>query len=105
MLNAGMFCTEVTTDFLCAAHIVHLIPVYFNTEIILQINAILGAFAELRQATISIVMSVCPTVHRHGATRLTLDGFSFNLIFEYFSRIFLEISILLKSDKYNGNFT
>jgi len=31
----------------------------------------LGAFAELRKATVSFVMSVCP----HGTTRLPLDGF------------------------------
>jgi hypothetical protein len=34
----------------------------------------------LRKATISFIMSVCP----HGRTRLPLDGFSWNLIFEYF---------------------
>jgi hypothetical protein len=31
----------------------------------------LGAFAKLRKATVSFVMSVCP----HGTTRLSLDGF------------------------------
>jgi len=31
-----------------------------------------GAFAKLRKATISFVISVCP----HGTTRLTLDEFS-----------------------------
>jgi hypothetical protein len=34
----------------------------------------LGAFAKLRKATISFVMSVCP-VRRHGTTGLTMDGF------------------------------
>jgi hypothetical protein len=33
---------------------------------------LLGAFAKLRKATISFVMSVCP----HGKTRLPPDGFS-----------------------------
>jgi len=42
----------------------------------------LGAFAKLRNAIISFVMSVCP----HGTTRLPLDGFSWNLVFEYFSK-------------------
>jgi hypothetical protein len=44
---------------------------------------ILGAFVKFRKATISFFMSVCPFFPR-GATRLPLDGFSWNLIFEYF---------------------
>jgi hypothetical protein len=35
----------------------------------------LSAFATLRKATISFVMSVCPSVNPHGTTRLPLDGF------------------------------
>ena len=46
-----------------------------------------GAFAKLQKVVISIVMSVClslrPSVCPHGTTRLPLDGFSWNLIFEY----------------------
>jgi hypothetical protein len=38
-----------------------------------------GAFPELRKATISFT-SVCP----NGTTRLPLDGFCLNLIFEFF---------------------
>jgi hypothetical protein len=34
-------------------------------------ETLLGAFAKLRKATISCVMSVCP----HGTTGLPLDGF------------------------------
>jgi hypothetical protein len=30
------------------------------------------------------VMTVCPSVCRHATTRLSTDGFSRNLIFEYF---------------------
>jgi len=40
----------------------------------------LGALAKLRKATSSVVMSVSP----HRKTRLLLDGFSWNLIFDYF---------------------
>jgi len=40
----------------------------------------LGTFAKLRKAIFSYIMSV----HPHGTTRLPLDGFSLNLIFEYF---------------------
>jgi len=38
---------------------------------------LLGAFAKLRKANISCVMSAYP----HGPTRLPLDGFSWNLVF------------------------
>ena len=47
---------------------------------------ILGALAKLRTTTISFARSVCPSVCPHGTTRLQLDGFSRNLIFEYFFR-------------------
>ena len=36
----------------------------------------LGAFAKLRKATVSFVMSVCPSARLHGTTRLPLDRFS-----------------------------
>jgi hypothetical protein len=35
----------------------------------------LGAFAELRKANVSVVMSVCRSVCSHGTTRLPLDRF------------------------------
>jgi hypothetical protein len=48
----------------------------------------LGAFTELwKETTESSCRSVCPSVLPHGTTRLPLDGFSWNLIFEYFSKI------------------
>jgi hypothetical protein len=46
---------------------------------------LLDTFTKLRKAT-----SSCLSVRPHGTTRLPLDGFSWNLIFEYFSKIFLE---------------
>ena len=51
----------------------------------------LGALAKLRKATVSFV-NVCLSVYRpsfrpHGATRYPLDGFSLNLMFEYFSKV------------------
>ena len=33
-----------------------------------------GAFPELRKATLSFVMSVCPSIFQHGTTRLPLEG-------------------------------
>ena len=49
-------------------------------------EVLLGAVATFRKATISFVVSVCPSVRPHGAIRLPLDGFSLNFIFEYFIR-------------------
>ena len=40
-----------------------------------------------KQLSASSYLSVSLSVHPHGTTRLTLDGFSRNLIFEYFSKI------------------
>ena len=48
------------------------------------------------------VLSVRP----RGTNRLSLDGFLWNLIFEYFSKkIDDKIQVWLKSDKNNGQFT
>jgi hypothetical protein len=58
-------------------------------------TSINGAFAKLREAIINFVMSVCP----HGTTRLPLDGFSWNMILKYFSKICREIQVSLKSYK------
>ena len=51
----------------------------------------------------SSCLSVCP----HATTRLPLDGFSRNLIFEYFffRKHVEKIQVSLKSDKNNGYFT
>jgi hypothetical protein len=61
-----------------------------------------GAFAKLRKATISFVISDCPSVRPsdrpHATTRLALDVFQLNSIFEYFSKI---CCVSLKSYK-NG---
>ena len=45
-------------------------------------------------------MSVCP----HGTTWLSLDGFSWNLTFECFSKNVEKIQVSLKSDQNNGYF-
>ena len=57
--------------------------------------------AKLRKATTSFVMPAalppaCPSVRPYRACRLQLDVFSWNLVFEYFSKIFLENSNLIK---------
>jgi hypothetical protein len=53
----------------------------------------LDMFAKLQKANISCVMSVCPP---HGTTRLPLDGFSRNLIFENCSKTYIENSGFFK---------
>ena len=58
----------------------------------------LGAFAKLRKAIISFVMSV----RLHAAVQHPLDGFSWNLIFDYFSNIVEKVEVSLKSDMNNG---
>ena len=51
----------------------------------------LRPFAKLLKANISFG-HVCLSVRLHGTTRLSLDGFSWNLILEYFSKICRENS-------------
>ena len=57
---------------------------------------VIGAFAKLPKATINFVTNLCPPVRpsvrpsvrlSEGTTRLSLDGFLWNLIFEYISKI------------------
>jgi hypothetical protein len=64
----------------------------------------LSAFAKLRKATVSFVMSACLSDCRHRTIRLPLDGFSWNLIFEYFFKYVEKIQVSLKFDKNNGYF-
>ena len=58
---------------------------------------LLGAFAKFPRATISLsCLHVGPYVRPRGTTRLPLAGFSWNLIFEYFSKICRGMLILIK---------
>jgi len=59
--SVRLFQNKQITDKLTTLHSFELI--YFS---------FLGSFSEMRKATISFVMSVCP----HGTTRPPLDGFS-----------------------------
>jgi hypothetical protein len=63
---------------------------------ILRATFILGAFAKLRKAAISFLMSVRSSVFLYGITRLPLDGFLLNLILEDFSKNFVENSRFVK---------
>jgi len=50
-------------------------------------NSLLGAYGKLRKTAFSFVIFVRPSFRPHGTTRLSLDGFSWNLAFEDFSKI------------------
>jgi len=47
---------------------------------LLTVFQFLGTFAKSRKAALSFVLSV----RLHGTTWFTLDGYSWNLVFEYF---------------------
>jgi len=59
-------------------------------------DELLYAFAKLQKATISFV-----SVRPYGTNRLPLDGFTWNLIFCYFSKICREFRSFIKSDRSN----
>ena len=61
----------------------------------------LGAFAKLRKAIISFVMSVCLSARPHGTTRLPMEGFSKKFIFEVLRNFVEEIQVPLKPEKNN----
>jgi hypothetical protein len=56
----------------------------------------LDAFAVLRKATVSFITSVCLSVCPRGTTRLPLDEFLWNVIFENFLKIRCENSNFIK---------
>jgi len=66
---------------------------------------LLGAFAKFRKATIGFFISIRQSVRPHGINRLPLDGFSLNLVFEYFSKSVEKNKVALKSDNSNEYFT
>jgi hypothetical protein len=57
---------------------------------------LLCAFDKLRKVTHIFVISVCPAVCLRGKYRLSLDGFSWNAIFEDFSKICWGYSSFIK---------
>jgi hypothetical protein len=78
---------------------------WLREETIVRGTRLLGAFTKLRKTIISFFMSICPSVRPHGTIRVSLDGFSWNYVFEVFQRSVEEIQVSLKSDKNNGYFT
>jgi len=53
-------------------------------------------YAKFQNGTISFIMSVHPSICLNRTTWLPLDGFSWNLIFEYFSKLYQENSCFIK---------
>ena len=86
------------TCFNCRGKIkfIALINLLFKKDLFSVTPLFLGAFTKLRKATISFVMSVCPSVRQHGTIRLPLDGFSWSLIYEHFSKVCRENSNCIK---------
>ena len=66
---------------------------------------LLGRFAKLRKVTALWCLAVRPSISPHETAWLPLDGFSWNLIFEYFFKYVRKSHVLLKSDTNNGYFT
>ena len=65
----------------------------------------LGAFAKLRKATISFVMSFCLSFSPHGTLWLPLEGFSLFLFWPFFKRSVKRILVLLELEKNDRYFT
>jgi hypothetical protein len=66
-------------------------------------NPFLGAFAELWKATVSLVMTVCPSEWYNSApTGRIFMKFDIGV---YFENLLRKIQVSLKSDKINGYFT
>jgi len=63
-----------------------------------------GFYSRSQNCEKRLLGSYCLSVRPHGTTRLPLNGFSWNLVCEDFSKLWRE-NISLKSDKNNGHFT
>jgi hypothetical protein len=64
----------------------------------------LDGFTKFSKNTISFAMSACTSVHPHAVTRLPLDGFSWNFVFNILKLSVQKIPVSLKSDKNNERF-
>ena len=64
---------------------------------------VLGTFEKLRRATVSFIMSVCPSVSMELSSHWT--DFDETWYLRVFWKSVEKIQILLKSGKYNGYFT
>ena len=63
-----------------------------------------GAFVKLCIVLISFIVSVYPLVGQHGATQISLEGFSWKVIFGEFRKFVDKIQVSLTADKNDGYF-
>ena len=68
----------------------------FTFFFVFQVINFFSAFAKLRNVTIRFVLCVGPSVRPHWTTRLPLDRFSWNFIFEDFSKFWRDSSSFIK---------
>ena len=66
--------------------------------------AFVGMFAKFQKMTIYFTMSVCPSFCLHGTTWLPLDIFSWNFIFEFFSKILSRKCFIKVDQEYLAQF-
>jgi len=83
ILNILHLC-EVTSQYLLIS------GVYLRTK------DILDAFTKSQKVTISFTVSVYPSIHLHAKTHIPLGKFSWNFIFEHFSKVCRENSTFIK---------
>jgi len=58
-----------------------------------RLPSVVRRLRKIAKATlVSSCLSVCPSIHLHGTSRVPLNGFSWNLLFEYLSKIYPENS-------------
>jgi hypothetical protein len=69
----------------------HTSPVWLSARIVTGPDCFLGAFTKMRKETIGFIMSVRPSICLQGTPLLPLDGFSWNFIFEYFSKLWRKV--------------
>ena len=62
----------------------------------------LGAFAKLRKASVTFIMSGRPSASLNGTTRLPLDGFLWNFIFQFFQNLSKELKFHSTLTKITG---
>ena len=77
--KAGGFCHEANMSRDCCLRNIssHMWIIWFTLNLPCEasFSCFSGAFAKLRNATITIIMSVCLSLRKHATTRLLLHGF------------------------------
>jgi hypothetical protein len=99
LIPSQMKLVHTSTSYFIILHLNIIIPRVSKTmakEVSIFVLTILYASAKFRKVTSSFVISVYLSIRPPRTTRLPLEGFSWNLIFEYFSKICRENSCFIK---------